>query len=73
MTNDSFEPPVAVAVYKTYLSFAPLLYSFPKPYRYSLGGAIEDNLLALLELIFETNSLPRPLREAPLVKANAKC
>ncbi|MBI4087203.1 MAG: four helix bundle protein [Candidatus Liptonbacteria bacterium] len=73
MTNDTFEPPVAIAIYKTYMSFAPHLYRFPKLYRYSLGGAIENNILVLLELIFEANALPRPLREASLIKANAKC
>lgn len=73
MTNDTFGPPVAIATYKTYFSFAPLLYNFPKPYRYSLGGAIEKNILAILELIFEANTLPRPLRETPLIRANAKC
>ena len=73
MTNDTFEPPVAIAVYKMYMTFAPHLYRFPKLYRYSLGGAIENNILNLLELIFETNALPRPLREAPLIKANVKC
>lgn len=73
MTNDTFEPPVAVAIYKMYTSFATLLYRFPKLYRYSLGITIENNMLSVLELIFETNGLPRPLREAPLIKANAKC
>jgi hypothetical protein len=73
MTNDTFEPPVAVAVYRLYLSFAPQVFSFPKLYRHSLGGAIERNFLVLLETIFEANAMPRPLREAPLLRAHAKC
>ena len=74
MKNDTtYEPPVAIAVYKTYMTFNPLVLKFPKIYRYTLAQAIEKNILVLLELIFEANSLPRPLREAPLLKANAKC
>lgn len=73
MTNDTFEPTVAVAIYKMYISFAPLLYRFSKFYRYSLGVSIENNMISVLELIFEANGLPRPLREAPLIKANARC
>jgi len=64
---------VAIAIYKMYVSFAPLLYRYPKLYRYTLGEAIEKNIISLLELIFEANALPRPLRETPLIKANAKC
>ena len=71
--DTSYEPPVAVAVYKMYMAFSPLVYQFPKVYRYSLGRTIDGSILALLELIFEANSLPRPLREAPLIRANAKC
>ena len=71
--DTTYEPPIAVAVYKIYMTFSPLVYQFPKVYRYSLGQTIDKNLLFLLELIFEANSLPRPLREAPLLKANAKC
>lgn len=73
VSSSSFEPPVVVKTYNTFLTFAPLLYRFPKPYRYTLGQKVEQNFLALLELVFEANSLPRPLREAPLVKAEAKC
>lgn len=69
----TYEPPIAVAVYKAYMAWSPLVCDFPKAYRYSLGQTIDKNILALLELIFEANSLPRPLREAPLLKANAKC
>ena len=71
--DTTYEPPIAVAVYKTYMAFSPLVYQFPKVHRYSLGRTIDTNILSLLELIFEANSLPRPLREAPLIKANAKC
>lgn len=71
--DSNYEPPIAVAVYKLYLTFSPLIYQFPKGYRYSLAQTINNNILAILELIFEANSLPRPLREAPLMKANAKC
>ena len=71
--DTAYEPPVAVAIYKIYMAFSPLVYQFPKVYRYSLGQTIDGNILSLLELIFEANSLPRPLREAPLIRANAKC
>lgn len=71
--DTTYEPPIAVAVYKAYMAWSPLASEFPKIYRYSLGQTIDKNILSLLELIFEANSLPRPLREAPLLKANAKC
>ena len=71
--DTAYEPPVAVAVYRMYTAFSPLMYQFPKTHRYSLGRTIDSSILSLLELIFEANSLPRPLREAPLVRANAKC
>ncbi len=71
--DTTYEPLVALAVYKTYMTFSPIVYQFPKVHRYSLGRTIDSNILSLLELIFEANSLPRPLREAPLIKANSKC
>jgi hypothetical protein len=73
MTQESFDPPVVVKIYKIYLLFSPLLYHFPKLYRYSLGQTIEKNLLKMIEFIFEANALPKPLREPSLIRASAKC
>ena len=73
MTQNYFEPPVVVKIYKTYQVASPLLLNFPKPYRYSLGQTLDRALLNMLELIFEANSLPRLLWETPLLKAQAKC
>lgn len=72
MTQNSFDPPVVVKIYKTYQILSPLLANFPKPQRYSLGQSIDKSLLAMLEHIFEANTLPLPLREAHLLKASAK-
>lgn len=73
MNQESFEPPVVVKLYRLCQTLAPLLGKFPKPLRYSLGQTIDRCLLAMLELIFEANALPAPLREGPLLKAHAKC
>ena len=73
MTQNSFDPPVVVKIYKTYQILMPLLASFPKPQRYSLGQTLDRCLLKMLEHIFEANAVPMPLREASLLKAEAKC
>ncbi len=73
MTENYLEPPVVVATYKLYLGFAPLLYRFPKLYRYSLGQTMEQHILGILEGVFEANALPRPLRELPVIKAHTHC
>lgn len=73
MTQNSFDPSVVVKIYKTYRILTPLLASFPKPQRYSLGQTMDRGLLTMLEHIFEANAMPSPLREAPLLKALAKC
>jgi hypothetical protein len=70
--QNNFEPIIAIKTYAIYLKFAPLLNRFPKLYRYSLGQKIENTMLELLEYIFKANSLPKPLREMPLIDANAK-
>ncbi len=73
MTQNSFDPPVVVKIYKTYQIFGPLLMKFPKPQRYTLGQNLDRAMLAMLEFIFEANAMPMPLREAHLLKAEAKC
>lgn len=73
MTQNSFDPPVVVKIYKTYQILSPLLADFPKPQRYTLGQGLDKSILAMLELIFEANAMPMPLREAHLLKAAAKC
>ena len=74
MTNKNFETPaVVVAAYRTYLLTAKSLLKMKKPYRYTLGVRIENNLLAILEDIFNANILPSPLREQPLIKGHVRC
>lgn len=73
MESETFEPTVIVKTYRTYKTFLPLLLKFPKPLRYTLGQTIDKSFLSVLEYIFEANSLPAPLREAPLLRAQAKC
>ena len=73
MSQDSFDPPVVIKIYKTYQIFMPLLANFPKPQRYTLGQILDRSLLAMLEYIFEANAMPLPLRESLLIRAVAKC
>jgi 23S rRNA-intervening sequence protein len=73
MTQNSFDPPVVVKIYKTYQILIPLLNNFPKPHRYTLGQSLDGALLSMLEHIFEANAMPMPLRESQLLKAEAKC
>ncbi|MEK7637199.1 MAG: four helix bundle protein [Patescibacteria group bacterium] len=73
MSQDSFDPPVVIKIYKTYQIFIPLLANFPKPQRYTLGQVIDRSLLSMLEYIFEANAMPLPLRESLLLRAMAKC
>jgi len=73
MAQESFDPPVVVKIYKTYQILLPLLANFPKPQRYTLGQSLDTAILKMLEHIFEANGMPMPLREANLLKAEAKC
>jgi len=73
MSSNYLEPPIVVATYKLYQSFAPLCVRFPKIYRYSIGQTIEQEIMSLLRTVFEANSLPRPLREMPVIRANSHC
>ena len=57
MAQESFDPPVVVKIYRTYQMLGPLLNSFPKSYRYSMGESIEKAVLSMLELIFEANAI----------------
>lgn len=73
MPNEQFEPPVVVAAYRLFLGFAPHVPNFPKPLRFSLGQTIENRILAILQAVFKANTLPKPLREAPLIDALSQC
>ena len=70
--SDEFEPIVAVKAYRLLLATMPTLLKLPKPFRYTLGQAIQTHILNLLELTYEANALPGPFREAPIVRAVAK-
>ena len=72
MAEESFEPPVVIKIYRLLLFLMPLTLTFPKIYRHTLGTTIQHAPLKLLTIIFEANATPRPLREAPLLKAQAQ-
>lgn len=73
MENTNFEPSVLKKTYQFYLNIINCLNNFPKKKRYTLGEKIDNNVLALIEIISLANVQIRTMREPIVHNASAKC
>jgi len=70
--NNQLNIPLANKLFSLYKTTYKYLKYFPKKERYTLGEKIENNILEMLQKIYYINQLPDSLKEAELLKLNAK-